>query len=153
NARRPSDSRMSLKCENALPVVLHTDYCPAVLLRLVVERLREGAYFRFWKPQGWTVGVFACRVVVQHQPHQRLTLARAGVLQHLLVPSRVAEVRVGPATDHEVNAFSLAAKIIEQRELGLFGEGCLALLVVVELRSESSANNLLGRNAVNLLRP
>ena len=31
--------------EDLLPVVLHADHCPAILLRLIVERLREGTEF------------------------------------------------------------------------------------------------------------
>src|SRR5947207_5029142 len=30
-----------LECKNVLPVILHADDCPAVLLRLVIERLCE----------------------------------------------------------------------------------------------------------------
>src|SRR5208337_4578320 len=52
--------------EDALPVVLHADDEPAVLLRLVVERLRERADLRVGQPLSRPIGVFAFRVIVQH---------------------------------------------------------------------------------------
>src|SRR5207302_6212615 len=56
-----------LECKNVLPVILHADDCPAVLLRLVIERLCERADFRFGQSLSGTVGVFAFRIVVQDE--------------------------------------------------------------------------------------
>src|SRR6266436_4814344 len=52
-----------LECKNLLPVVFHADDHPAVLLRLVIQRLRERADFRVRQPVSGTVGVFAFRIV------------------------------------------------------------------------------------------
>jgi hypothetical protein len=76
-----------------------------------------------------TATLFALRVVVQHQHHQPSAVARAGVLKHLLVAGRVAERCIGPASNHQVYPFRLAAEVIEQREFRLFDEYRLPVLV------------------------
>jgi hypothetical protein len=103
-----SASRALLEREDALPVVLHADHRPAVLLSLVVKRLSEGADLGVRQALRRTVGIFALRVVVQHEHHQPRTVARPRVLQHLPIPSRVGERRIGTPTNHQVNALGLA---------------------------------------------
>src|SRR5262245_17104134 len=51
--------------KDALPIALHADDHPGPLLRLVVERLSEGADRRSRQPLRRAVGVFAHRIVVQ----------------------------------------------------------------------------------------
>src|SRR5262249_56171979 len=64
----PQDCCVSLlKRKNALPVILHADHRPAVLLRLVVKRLREGADLAVGQALGRAIGVFARGVVLQEQ--------------------------------------------------------------------------------------
>src|SRR5215510_4164558 len=63
---------LALERENILPVVLHADDDPAALLRLVVERLGEGANLGVGQPLGRSVAILACRIVVQQEhrePH------------------------------------------------------------------------------------
>ena len=57
-----SRPRALVKRKDALPVVLHADDGPAILLRLVVQRLRKGADLGVGKSLRRTVGVFALRV-------------------------------------------------------------------------------------------
>ena len=61
------------------------------------------------------IGVFARRVVVQHQHCQPRAGASVGPFQHLLVAGRVAECRVGPATDHQVDAFRLSGFVVVEQ--------------------------------------
>src|SRR5262249_4584322 len=108
--------------EDTLPVVLHANDSPAVLLRLVVERLRKGADLRIRKSLRRTVGVFALRVVVQHQHHEPRVAACTGVLKHLLVAGRVSKCSMRTSADHQVNALGLASKVVEQHKLRLLKE-------------------------------
>src|SRR6266511_652989 len=138
-----------LEREDALPVVLHADYRPAFVLRLVVERRRKGADLAVGQTLRRAVGVLSRSVVVQHEHLQ--PRAGAGPLQHLPVAGRVAERRVGPATDHEVNPFRLAGVVVVQDELRLLGQERLAVLAVAVFRSTRCADHLLGRDAVDLV--
>ncbi len=99
-----------------------------------------------------TVGVFALRVVVQHQHHEPRAIAGAGIFQHLPVAGRIAEGRARAAADHQVNALGLAGIVVVQEQLGLLGQERLAVLVVAEFRAADRADHLLGRNAIDLLR-
>src|SRR5277367_3049608 len=69
----------------ALPVILHADYGPAVLLRLFVKCGREGADLAVGQALRWPVSVFTHRVIVQHQHLQPRTRSGGGPFEHLLV--------------------------------------------------------------------
>jgi hypothetical protein len=69
-----------LECEDPLPVVLHADDCPAVLLRFIIQRLSERADLRVGKSLRRSVGILALGVVVQHQQRQPSAVAGLGVL-------------------------------------------------------------------------
>src|SRR5271168_2844361 len=94
---------MLIEREDALPVVLHADDGPAVLLCLIIKRRREGADLSIGQALRRTVGVFPLPVVMQHQHHQPRTVARSGVFQHLSVPGRVTERCVGTPTNLQMN--------------------------------------------------
>src|SRR5262249_59692984 len=83
--------------EDALPVVLHADHDPTLLLRLVVERRGEGADLGVGQPARRTVGVLALRIVVEHEHREPYAVAGSRVLEHLPIADRVAERRIGPA--------------------------------------------------------
>jgi hypothetical protein len=55
--------------ENTLPVILHADHNPAVLLCLIIQCLCEGADLRVGKSLCRTISVFTLGIVVQHQHH------------------------------------------------------------------------------------
>src|SRR5262245_51192835 len=97
-----SGPRLLVKREDPLPVTLHGDHRPPVLLGLVVERGGERADLGGGQAQGRAIGILALLVVVQHQHHQPLAAAGTGIFQHLAVAVRVAECRIGPAADHQV---------------------------------------------------
>ena len=94
--------------EDRLPVVLHADDGPAILLRLFVQRRREGAEFDVRQSECRTVGVFARRIIVQHQQLEPRAAAALRVFQHLLVAVGIAERGDGPAADVLVDADGLA---------------------------------------------
>src|SRR5215213_10300675 len=80
---RPSDLAMPglthvvlLEREYGLPVILHADDGPTLLLCLVIKRLREGADLGTGQPCDRAVRIFAPRVVVQHE--HRESRAAAG---------------------------------------------------------------------------
>src|SRR4030095_10968143 len=97
---RSTLTSLALERENILPVVLHADDDPAALLRLVVERLREGAALGVGRPLGRSVAILARRIVVQHEHREPRAIARLRILQHLLIAGRVAERRARPARKH-----------------------------------------------------
>src|SRR5262245_1530424 len=107
--------------EDALPVGLHADDQPALLLRLVVKCLGEGADPGVRQSLRRAVGVFAYRIVVQENRRQPRATARLGVFEHLAVAGRVAECRHGPTADHQVDALGLAGVVVVQQELRLLG--------------------------------
>src|SRR5215472_4742132 len=90
-------SRVLFERKNALPIVLHADHGPATLFPLIVECLGKGADLRIRKPLRRAISVFALRIVVQNEHHQPSAVASTGVLQHLLVTSRVTKGRVWTA--------------------------------------------------------
>jgi hypothetical protein len=77
------------------------------------------------KKKSWTVismkndwkrifAVFAFRIIVQHQHHQTRPIAGPGIFKHLPVAIRIAERRVRPPADHQVNALGLAGLVVFQ---------------------------------------
>src|SRR4029450_6654197 len=137
--------------EDAPPIILHADHRPAFALCLGVERRRKGADLAVGQTLRRAVGVLSRSVVVQHKHLQPRAGAGAGPLQHLPVAGRVAERRIGPAADHEVNPFGLAGVVVVQDELRLLGQERLAVLGVAVCRSAGGADHLLGRDAVDPL--
>src|SRR5215471_10075020 len=126
---------LALERAHLLPVVLHADDDPATLLRLVIERLGEGADPGVGQPLGRAVAILACRIVVQHEQREPYAGTRLRILQHLPIAARVAERRIRPAPDHEVDALGLAGIVVVQQELGLLSQEWLAVLAVAVLRS------------------
>src|SRR5271157_1004062 len=82
------------------PVVLHADDEPAILLRLVVKRLGEGADLGVRQSLSWAVGILALGVVVQNKHRQPRAVAGFGVFEHLLVAGRIAERGDRPSADY-----------------------------------------------------
>src|SRR5436305_12771961 len=79
------DGWLFLEGEYLLPVVLHADHCPAVLLRLVIESLRESANLRVRQTLRRAIGIFALSVFVQEEHRQLCADAYMGYVAHLLV--------------------------------------------------------------------
>src|SRR6516225_12024812 len=98
--------------KDALPIVLHADHRPAALFPLIVECLGKGADLRIGKPLRRAISVFALRIVMQDEHHQPSAFASTGVLQHLLVTSRVAKGRVWTPPNHQVNALGLSGIVV-----------------------------------------
>ena len=94
--------------KTCLPIVLHADDGPAVLLRMVFQRGREVTVFDVRQSARGAVGKFARRVVVQHEQLEPRAAAALRVFQHLLVADGVAERGDGPAADVLVDADGLA---------------------------------------------
>ena len=99
-----------------------------------------------------TVGVFARRIVVQHQQLETRAAAALRVFQHLLVALGVAERGDGPAADVLVDADGLVALVVIEVQLRQAHEHRLAV-AHFKLRLDAAADDLFRRNAVNLLRP
>src|SRR5262249_25510257 len=68
-----------------IPVVLHADHDPALLLRLIVDGFGERADVAVRQALGRAVGVFARGVVVQQQHHQPRAGPGVGPFQHLAI--------------------------------------------------------------------
>src|SRR6478752_6913688 len=85
--RRPAHS-FALKRKNHLPIVLHADDSPAVLLRLIIEGLSESADFRIGKPFSGPVSVFPFGVIVQDEERKPRAISGLGIFEHLLVAGR-----------------------------------------------------------------
>jgi hypothetical protein len=132
--------------------VRRPDYRPAVLLRFVVQRLRERADFGVWQSLRRSIGIFARRIVVQDQQRQPGTIARLGVFQHLPVAGRIAERNDRAAADHHVNALGLTRIVVVQQQLWLLGENRLAALVIAVFCRSRAAHDLLGRDAIDPVR-
>src|SRR5215813_10658746 len=147
----PGSATDSVRRKDVLPVVLHADHHPAVLLRLVIERLGEGADLGVGQASGRAVGVLTRGVVVQQQHHQPRAGSGVGPFQHFAVAGRVAECHGRPAADHEVNPLRLAGVVVVEQELRLLGQEWLAVLVVGIFRSARGADHLLRRDAIDLL--
>src|SRR5262245_14314611 len=105
----------SVECKYALPVVLHANHGPGLLLRLVVKRLGKCPDLGVWQSLCWAIGIFAFRIVVHHQHHQTRASAGPGVFKHLPVTVRITERCVWTASDHQVNALRLAGLVIVQK--------------------------------------
>src|SRR5262249_26470060 len=133
-----------LERKNVLPVILHADHRPAVLLRLVVKRLREGADLAVGQAGGGAVSVFARSIVMQHEHLEPRASAGAGPLKHLPVAGRIAEGRVGTLADHEVNSFRLASVVVVEQQLRVLGQEWLAILSIAKFRSARGADHVLG---------
>ena len=114
--------------KDRLPVVLHADHRPAVLLGLVDQRLGERADLGVRQAVRGAVGVLALGVVVEHQHHQPRAVAGAGPLEHLAVAVGVAERGVGPLADEQVDADRLAGLVVDEEQLGLAHQHRLAVL-------------------------
>ena len=142
-------------CSNGktcLPIVLHADDGPAVLLRLLVKRRREGTQFDVRQSARRAVGVFARRIIVQHQQLEPRAAAALRVFQHLLVADGIAERGDGPAADVLVDADGLVAFVVIEVQLRQTHEHGLAV-AHFKLRLDAAADDLFRRDAVNLLRP
>jgi hypothetical protein len=150
-----------LEREDALPVVLHPNDEPAVLLRFVVQRAESS---RPWCLAGLrgTIGVFTACVVVQHDHRRAYAVDRLGVLQHLPVTGRVAEGGAGASADLEMDAFGLAGVVVVKQELRLFCEERPTDLIVAVLWSPARTRppcpagcgtRIRNRRAHNLGRP
>ena len=124
----------------------------SLLPGLVVERLRERADLRVREPLGRAVGVLPLPVVMQDEHRETRPVAGLGVLQHLPVTGGVAERRVRAAADHEVDSLGLPGVVVVEEQLRLLGQERLAVLAVAVLRSQRRPYDLLGRDAVDLLR-
>src|SRR5882757_1917491 len=142
---------LALKGKDRLPIVLHADDRPAVLHRLVIERLRERPDFRVGQPFSGTVGVFAFGIVVQDEHRESGTAAGLSVFEHLLVAAGIAKSRVRPAADHQVNAFGFAGIVIVEQHFRFLGQERFAVLVVTILCLARGADDLLGGNAIGRL--
>ena len=138
--------------EDGLPIVLHADHGPAVLLRVLFQRGREVTVFDVRQSARGTVGKFARRVVVQHEQLEPRAAAALRVFQHLLVAHGVAERGDGPAADVLVDADGLVALVVIEVQLRQAHEHRLAV-AQFELRLHAAADDLLRRDAIGLLRP
>src|SRR5205814_1478779 len=124
------DGWLFLEGEDLLPVVLHADRCPALLLRLVIKSLWESADLRVRQTLRRAIGIFALCVVVKHQHAKSRTTAGLGVFEHLLVAGGVAKCRVRAAADHQVDAFGFATVVVVEQQLGVLGQERFAILVM-----------------------
>ena len=93
--------------KTCLPIVLHADDGPAVLLRMFFQRGCEVTVFDVRQSARGAVGKFARRVVVQHEQLEPRAAAALRVFQHLLVADGIAERGDGPAADVLVDADGL----------------------------------------------
>ncbi len=116
-----------LECKNLLPIVLHANDCPAVLLRLVIQRLRERADFGVVQSLSGTVRILSLCIVVQHEHRDPRAVARFGVFEHLLVAGRIAERGERPAPNHQMDAFELPGVVVVQQQLRFFRQERLPL--------------------------
>ena len=98
------------------------------------------------------VGVFARRVIVQHQQLEPRAAAALRVFQHLLVADGIAERGDGPAADVLVDADGLVAFVVVEVQLRQTHEHGLAV-AHLKLRLDAAADDLFRRDAIDLLRP
>src|SRR4029078_13271029 len=117
---RAQRSGSAFEPEDALPVLLHADHGPAVLLRFVVERLGKCADLGVRQPRGWAVSIFTRRIVVEDKHFEVRAVAGCGVFEHLAVAGGVAERGMRALADHEVNALGLAGIVVIKEELRVF---------------------------------
>src|SRR6184192_3930915 len=83
-----------LECECPLPVILHADHSPALLLRLAVQEVGESAHLSVGQPLRRSVGILAHCIIVQHNHRQPCSDAGFSVLQHLSIADGIAECSV-----------------------------------------------------------
>jgi len=124
-------SGSAFKAEDTLPVVLHADDHPAVLLGLVVQSLGECADLGVRQSLGRSVRIFARRIVVEDEHFEPRAFTGPGVFEHLLVACGVAKRGDRPTPDHEVNALGLAGVVVVEEQLRLLGQDRFAVLVVL----------------------
>src|SRR5215471_6031849 len=74
-----------LECKNLLPIIFHGDHSPAVLLRLVIKRLRERANLGVWQSLSRSVCVLALGIIMQDDHRQPRAIASFRILEHLPV--------------------------------------------------------------------
>ena len=144
--------RRVFETEDAFPIILHADDNPTVLLGLVVECLGEGADFGVWQSRSWAVSVFARRIIVEDDHFETRAATGCCVFEHLAVAGGVTERGVRALADHKVNSLGLAGVIVVEEKLRVFNEERLAVLFIPIGCAASSADHLLGRDAVGLLR-
>jgi hypothetical protein len=110
---------MSLRLpgEDAPPVVSHTDDRPTAPFCACHEGLREGTQFRFW-----SVGIFARRIVLMHEPHEAPTLTGLGVFKHGLITVSIARQlneRPRKTLDYETSFGSICDRRVATRDIRL----------------------------------
>ena len=132
------------KREDLTPIALHARDGPACLLRLLVKRLREGPEFGSGQSHRRTIGVFARRIIVQHQQHEPCAAAAPGVFQHFFVATGIAKRGDGPAADMQVDANGLVAFVIIEVQFRQTHKGGFAL-AHFKLRLDAAADNLFRR--------
>ena len=145
-------NRGLLEREDLLPIVLHADHRPAVLLRMLIKRWREGTQFDVRQSAGRTVGVFTRRIIVQHQQLEPRAAAALRVFQHLLVATGISEGGDGTAADVLVDADGLVGLVIIEVQFRQTHEHRLAI-AHFKLRLDAAADDLFRRDAINLFRP
>ena len=138
--------------EDLLPVVLHADDGPAVLLRLVVKRLRKGTKLGVRQALCRAVSVFAGGIVVEHQQHEPRAGAALRVFQHLLVATGVSEGGDGSPADVLVDADGLVGLVVIEVQFRQTQQSGLAV-AHLEPCLDAAADDLLRRDAIGLLRP
>src|SRR5271156_2729799 len=100
--------------ENTLPIVLHADHNPTVLVCSSHQRFGESPDVRIRTTAGWPIGVLAVSVIVMHQHHQSSAVTRLRPFQHLLIAGGIAEGRVGPLADEHVDADGFSRAIVNE---------------------------------------
>ena len=76
---------LALEGKDYFPILFHADDRPAVLRRLVIERLRERPDFRLRQSLSRAIRIFSLCVVVQHEHRQSRAITGFGVFEHLLI--------------------------------------------------------------------
>jgi hypothetical protein len=123
---------LRLEFKDLIPVVLHAYDDPALPIRLIVKRLREGTDPGVGQPQGRSVRILATGIVVKHQYREPHAVASFGIFQHLLVAGRVANGRKRPSSDHQVDTLGFAGVVVVQKQLWFLGEKrCAVFLVAI----------------------
>src|SRR5580658_9202309 len=100
--------------KNTLPIVLHADHDPTVLVRFSHQSLGKSADVSIRKTAARAIGVLARCVVVMHQHHQVRAIARLRPFQHLGIASGIAEGRGWMLADEKIDADGLARTVINE---------------------------------------
>src|SRR5262249_52331968 len=133
--------------EDLLPVGLHVDDRPAPALGLVECFVQPTDVRRA------IVGPLAHVVGVAHDAHEARALAGRCPLKHLLVAVGVAEREERPAADDLLDVHGLARAVVDEGDLRLTEQQGLAVVAELVGGDEARADHLLGRDAVDALRP